>query len=134
MKNILVAVASLAILVGCKNHTAEKPAAQQPAPVAASETEAPAASDAALRTIDIKISGSAYIPAAVNVAKGEKVRLNFTRDEKPTCGDTVVFPTLNIKKEIPVNQVTSIDITADKPGDLEFTCGMNMLKGKVVVQ
>ena len=74
------------------------------------------------------------MPASFNVQAGKPVRLNVTRDEKPTCGDVLTIPSQNISKPIPVNQVTTIEFTPQKAGDLEFTCGMNMMKGKIVVQ
>lgn len=126
MKTILITLASV-LVIACQ--AADKPAAtkanaRQPL-VSAAEN---------VRTIPIKVSGAEYQPASVIVKKGEPVRLQFTRDEKPTCGDVIVIPALDIKEEIPANDMVSIDITPDKTGDLEFTCGMNMLKGKIVVQ
>jgi plastocyanin domain-containing protein len=123
VKRILIAVTSV-MMMSCQ---AERPAAE-----AAPQRVVSAADN--IRTVAIKVSGGAYEPAVVTVKKGEPVRLQFTRDEKPTCGDVLVIPSLNIKETIPVNEVVSIDITPDKAGDLEFTCGMNMLKGKIVVQ
>ncbi|MFZ2491865.1 MAG: cupredoxin domain-containing protein [Thermoanaerobaculia bacterium] len=94
---------------------------------------APKKAAPAVRTIDIKISGGDYIPNVVKVKKGEKVRLNFIRDNKPTCGDIVVIPALKIKKAIPVNQPTAIDIQPTKAGTMKITCGMDMFDGKIVV-
>jgi plastocyanin domain-containing protein len=118
LRTFVIAVAAVVTLVACKNH--ETKPQQQPV--------------AAGKSIDIKISGGEYSPASFTVAKGQTVRLNFTRDEKPTCGDTVVIPSMKIKKTIPVNQVVSIDITPQQAGELQFTCGMDMMKGTIVVQ
>lgn len=91
------------------------------------------AAGATVRTIDIKISGGDYIPSTVKVKKGEKVRLNFIRDSKPTCGDVVVIPAYGIKKEIPVGKPTAIELQPKRVGTLKFTCGMDMFDGKIVV-
>ncbi len=115
-------IAALMVSAAC----AAKP--ERPQPV---QQTAPAAG---VRQVSIVISGGDYQPASVNVARGVPVRLNFTRDDKPTCGETVVFPKLNIRKDIPVNQVTSIDLTPTEAGQLEFTCGMNMMRGSLIVQ
>lgn len=87
-----------------------------------------------VREIAVKVSGGKYHPPTVTVAKGERVRLNFTRDSKPTCGDVLLIPALGIRKEIPVGKVTSVELTAPKSGKLEWTCGMKMMKGAVVVK
>lgn len=87
-----------------------------------------------VKVIDIKISGGEYQPASVTIPKNVPVRLNFTRDAKPSCGDVLLFPALKIRKELPVNKTVSIDLPPSKAGKLEFTCGMNMMKGSVVVR
>ena len=124
MKTTLVIAVTVMVVVGCQ---AEKP-------VSAAPQQKLAATADSVRTVAIKVSGGEYQPASFNVKKGESVRLQFTRDEKATCGDVLVIPALKINEPIPVNKVVSVDITPDKTGDIEFTCGMNMMKGKIVVQ
>ena len=124
MKTTLVIAVTVMVVVGCQ---AEKP-------VSAAPQQKLAATADGVRTVAIKVSGGEYQPASFNVKKGESVRLQFTRDEKATCGDVLVIPALKINEPIPVNKVVSVDITPDKTGDIEFTCGMNMMKGKIVVQ
>lgn len=88
-----------------------------------------------VKVFDIKVSGGEYQPASVTIPKNVPVRLNFTRDAKPTCGDVLLFPALKIRKELPVNKTVSIDLPPSKAGrKLEFTCGMEMMKGSVVVR
>ena len=132
-----IAVAAIFLTMGCQQHTETKTIATEtaPAPVAtATEAPAPAATATDVQTIDLKVSGGDYVPASFNVQAGKPVRLNVTRDEKPTCGDVLTIPSQNISKPIPVNQVTTIEFTPQQAGDLEFTCGMKMMKGKIVVQ
>ncbi|HVS33620.1 MAG TPA: cupredoxin domain-containing protein [Thermoanaerobaculia bacterium] len=133
MKHFIIAVAAVAFF-GCQSK--ESGAEAVPAAETATETLAQQTTTASdgVQTVDIRISGGEYQPASITVAKGQPVRLNFTRDEKPTCGDVVVFPALNIRKEIPVNQVVSIDLNPTEAGELKFVCGMDMMKGTVVVQ
>ncbi|HEX6178484.1 MAG TPA: cupredoxin domain-containing protein [Thermoanaerobaculia bacterium] len=126
-----ILIATLTFAAAChsqhEQHHPSKAATATVAPVAAQETNG-------VQTVDLKISGGEYQPASFTVRSGMPVRLNVTRDDKPGCGDTLVIPSQNISKEIPVNQVTTIDFTPAQPGDLEFTCGMNMMRGKIVVQ
>ena len=46
----------------------------------------------------------------------------------------MVFPSLNIKRALLLNEPVAIEFTPAKTGDIAFACGMNMLKGAVVVQ
>jgi P-type Cu+ transporter len=50
------------------------------------------------------------------------------------CGTEVVFPALNIKRALPLNEQVVIEFTPSKSGEFAFACGMDMLHGTVVVQ
>lgn len=134
---IAVLTATLVFAAACQEQKSTE-SASEPVPAvttAAVSTAAPAstASDG-VQSLDLKISGGEYQPASLKVRAGVPVRLNVTRDEKPTCGDVLSIPSQNVTKPIPVNQITTIEFTPQAAGDLEFTCGMNMMKGTIVVQ
>jgi plastocyanin domain-containing protein len=86
-----------------------------------------------VQTVDLKIVNGEYQPATISVREGLPVRLNVTRDEHSACGEVLVIAAHNVKQTIPVNQPTTIEFTPAKAGELEFTCGMDMMKGKIVV-
>lgn len=126
------------LFAGCANEPPAPPrVATNAAPVAAdTATSATAAPPARVdvQQVNLKISGGDYQPASITVKQGKQIRLNVTRDEKPTCGDTLVIPSADIKKEIPVNGWVAIDLPPQPAGTLEFHCGMNMMKGTIVVE
>jgi plastocyanin domain-containing protein len=39
-----------------------------------------------------------------------------------------------VRKPLPLNVPVIVDYTADKPGVIAFRCGMNMVRGTIVVQ
>lgn len=82
----------------------------------------------------ITVSKNGYEPASINAKKGEKLTLAFYRADAENCGGEVVFPKLKIKKKLPVGETVLVDITPTESGELAFACGMDMLKGKVLVQ
>jgi len=41
---------------------------------------------------------------------------------------------LNVRKALPLNQRVAIRLPPSKVGTLAFVCGMNMLKGTIVVR
>jgi plastocyanin domain-containing protein len=61
-------------------------------------------------------------------------RITFVRTTEKTCGTEVVFPSLNIKRALPLNHPVQIEFTPSTTGEIAFACGMNMLKGVVVVE
>jgi plastocyanin domain-containing protein len=86
-----------------------------------------------VQEIKISVKGG-YDPDVLIVKKGIPVRLNFYRDETASCSDTIVFGDFNIRKALPAYQTTVIDFTPEKEGEYVFTCGMGMLKGKLIVR
>ena len=109
--------------------TAAAPASATPAVTSTTE----ATSSAAAQEFTVAVSGSGFSPASLAVKKGQPVRIHFKRDGQPTCADEVVFPSLNIRRNLPPSATTTVEVTPTKEGDLTFACGMNMLKGKLVV-
>ncbi len=81
----------------------------------------------------IKVSSKGYEPASFNVKKDQPVKLAFNRLDANNCGGEVVFPKLNIRKPLPVGEIVVVEFTPSETGELAFSCGMGMLKGKVVV-
>ncbi len=84
--------------------------------------------------IAIRVDGSGYHPGSVHAPAGKPARLVFTRTSDEGCGQQLVFPTLDIRKDLPLNQPVIVDLTMPASGSVAFTCGMNMLRGSLVVQ
>lgn len=84
--------------------------------------------------IKITVSSGGYEPSAVNVKKGQPIKLAFYRADGNNCGGEVVFSKLNIRKTLPVGETVLVEISPQESGEISFTCGMGMLSGKVVVQ
>jgi plastocyanin domain-containing protein len=56
------------------------------------------------------------------------------RKDYSPCTREVVFPSLDIRRELPVNEPVFIDLPALPAGEIEFHCGMNMIRGTIVVE
>lgn len=80
------------------------------------------------------VSKNGYEPSTVTFAKGEPVKIAFYRTDSENCGGEVVFKAANISKKLPVGELVVVDLGEVKGNELSFACGMNMLKGKVLVQ
>src|ERR1700741_5612799 len=83
--------------------------------------------------VSITVKGG-YSPDVGTVKEGRPVRLDFYRDETSSCSEEVVFGDFGIARALPAYQTTSIEFTPDKTGEFTWTCGMNMLRGKLVVE
>ena len=81
--------------------------------------------------IDVKVTGSGFVPARIEARAGQALHLRFTRTARDTCAKKVVFPALGVTRDLPLDKTVEVDLVAPK-GPLAFTCGMRMLKGSVV--
>ncbi len=75
-----------------------------------------------------------YTPDTIVVQAGKPVRLQFYRDETADCSERVVFERFQIDQMLPAFQTTAVEFTPNEPGEYPFRCGMNMLKGLLVVE
>lgn len=106
-----------------------------PAP-AKKETAAPAPLPAEAmkgRRVDIAVKRTGYEPPKVEVKAGEEVTLVFTMTEETECGREVVIPDKGVKETLALNKPVAIPFKADQPGAVRFACGMDMMRGAIVV-
>ena len=75
-----------------------------------------------------------YEPATIRVKAGSPVRLVFDRQETSGCSEEVVFPDFGVRKFLPANEQTLLEVTPPNAGTYEFTCGMSMLRGRLIAE
>jgi plastocyanin domain-containing protein len=92
------------------------------------------AAGGALQEIEIVVAGG-YDPAAIRLAHGRPARLVFDRRETSSCSEELVIPDLGIRRFLPAHERTTVDVPATvERGTHEFTCGMGMLRGRLIVE
>jgi hypothetical protein len=82
----------------------------------------------------IVVSKDGFTPQEISLSKDKSIKLAFLRIDEENCGDEIVFKDYNIKKKLPVGEVVTVEIEKPKSNEINFACGMDMLKGKIVVQ
>jgi plastocyanin domain-containing protein len=97
-----------------------------PAVAAAASVDGP-------QRVRIEVKGG-YSPAVVRVRAGRPVRLEFYRDETSGCTEEVVLPDFGIRTFLPPHRTTPVEFTPERAGSYEFTCGMGMVRGRVVAE
>ena len=75
-----------------------------------------------------------YEPDTIVVEAGRPVRLLFYRDETADCSERVVFGDFGVDEPLPAFETTPIEFTPPDPRDYAFTCGLGIMKGRVVAQ
>lgn len=92
-----------------------------------------AATKSGTQTAAITVGEDGFAPNHVELKRGGKATLRFTRTTDKTCATAVAIPELSLNKPLPLNQTIDIDIPADQARTLTFQCGMGMYKSKIVV-
>lgn len=89
-------------------------------------------SSTGVQQVDITVKGG-YSPDVIEVKRGQPVQLNFYRDEESSCSEELLIPDFSIRRELPAFQTTAVEFLPEQSGRFEFTCGMHMLRGSLVV-
>ena len=93
--------------------------------------EAPALPAGALR---VRVTQHGYEPAKLELPANQSVTLAFTRESASGCGGEVVFPSLKIRKALPLGEAVLVDLPPQPIGEIRFSCGMGMLRGMIVAR
>lgn len=89
--------------------------------------------EAGFQQIKVTVKGG-YSPDVIVVKQGTPVRLDFYRDETAACSEQILFPDFGIARDLPAFKTTAVEFLPDKSGEFTFTCGMNMMRGKLIVE
>jgi plastocyanin domain-containing protein len=83
--------------------------------------------------VRIRVKGG-YDPDVIVVKAEKPVKLYFYREEEASCSETVIFPDFAKSLQLPPFQTVMLELFPEKPGEYEFHCQMNMLRGKLIVE
>src|SRR5258708_975611 len=83
--------------------------------------------------IDVVVEGG-YNPSIIELKKGVNTKLNFLRKDSSSCLEEIVIPDFKIKEQLPLNKKVTIELNPKVEGTYEFSFGMNMYHGKLVVK
>lgn len=98
-----------------------------PRPPASAES-----SQAQVQSRNVTVGEAGFEPSTLKLRVGIPARLTFIRLTDKTCAKEIVIPSLHIRRALPLNEPVTVEFTPQK-GNMGFVCGMNMLRGTVVV-
>lgn len=102
--------------------------------VGAFDSPVPAKVVKGVQKLSVTIDGGKYSPAAILVKKGMPVELTFVGGKSLGCGGTIVFKLLKQTKSVTTGKSVVFKFTPKVAGSIDFTCGMSMYDGKVIVK
>ncbi|MEK7509014.1 MAG: cupredoxin domain-containing protein [Patescibacteria group bacterium] len=85
------------------------------------------------QVFDVVVKG-VYAPAVLRARLGQKVKINFLRQESSECSRFVSFPDFKIRQELPEGKTVTVELAPTQKGEYTFTCDMSMYQGKLIVE
>ncbi len=74
-----------------------------------------------------------YSPQRIEAVAGVPLQITFDRQESGDGTSRVVFGDLSLSGSLPAFEKTIVEITPDHAGQLDSSCGMNMIHGSLTV-
>jgi plastocyanin domain-containing protein len=132
----LAAMVAAMAIVGCGGTGGERAAET---PEAAAPTAEQAQANAVTETgtgvrVALTVTDEGFVPASVNIPAGRPVTLAVTRKTDRTCATELILKDYAIDLKLPLDQTVEATFTPTQPGALTYACGMDMIKGTLVVQ
>lgn len=84
--------------------------------------------------VKISVTKAGFKPVTLAVKKGVPIVLVITRKTDQTCAKQAVFPSIDKVVDLPLNKAVRVALPAQPSGRLSYACGMDMLRGELVVK
>src|SRR5438093_334914 len=81
----------------------------------------------------VEVTGNGFEPSSLKLKAGAPAKVTFVRKTDATCAKEVVIKEYKIERKLPLNEPVTVEFTPHK-GEFSFACGMEMLKGKLIVE
>ena len=122
-------------LLGCGSRNAQQePTVKEAEPVAVVTTAAVPMKVDGYQIVRVIVRNTGFEPDRLQLEAGVPAKLVFVQEANSHCASQVQIPELGVPvTELPEGQETVVEVSPDQAGTYTFTCGMNMLKGTILV-
>lgn len=91
------------------------------------------ASERSWKEVLVRVRGGRFDPETIHGRVGQRLRISFARADDSSCAERIVFPDLGWSAALPQDREVALDLAPEQPGVHEFTCGLGVLRGRLVV-
>lgn len=82
------------------------------------------------QVVEVAVNGG-YQPDSIRAWAGAPLRIVFRREDDDACSERVIFSAPRLDRRLSATGTTTIDLPAQPPGEIRFTCGMGRYRGRI---
>jgi len=82
--------------------------------------------------LHVEVGSDGFSTGSLSLPEGP-TRVTFRRVSESACAHALVFPDLNVERELPLGRDVAIDVPASAPRRLGFQCGAGPYRGKLLI-
>jgi plastocyanin domain-containing protein len=85
------------------------------------------------QTVAAEVTDKGFEPSSLKLKAGTPAKVTFVRKTDANCAKEVVIKEYKINRKLPLNEPVIVEFTPRK-GEFTFACGMDMIKGTLIVE
>jgi uncharacterized protein len=85
------------------------------------------------QTVTMKVTASGFEPSVIKIKQGVPVKWVIDGVNVSGCTSTIIVPSFNISKNLKYGE-NIVQFMPQKKGEIAFSCGMGMVRGKFMVE
>jgi uncharacterized protein len=85
------------------------------------------------QTVQMNVTSGGFQPSTISLKKGVPVRWIINGQNVTGCTSTIIIPSFNISKNLQ-SGTNIVEFTPQNQGEIPFSCGMGMVRGKFIVK
>ncbi|MFN8588336.1 MAG: cupredoxin domain-containing protein [Candidatus Eisenbacteria bacterium] len=92
------------------------------------------ASSTGPKEVRVTVTEKGFEPARIQVAQGSTTTMIITRKTNATCATEAIFVESGRRYDLPLNEEVRVLLPTETATTLHYTCGMDMVRGEVLVK
>jgi len=87
-----------------------------------------------VQRVTVAVTDEGFVPAEVTVHKNQPVVLEVTRKTGKTFAKELELPSSGIRRDLEVGQPVEIEFTPRQTGQVEYSVGNDLYRGRIVIE
>ena len=85
------------------------------------------------QNVTVEVTDKDFEPSSLKLKAGVPAKVTFVRKTDATCAKEIVIKEYKINRKLLLNEPVTVEFMPHK-GEFTFACGMDMIKGKLIVE